>query len=329
MTIYHVMAMGICMGICFFLPEYKVYSFFLFLIPAFIFLASGLDGMARNLDFHRMNIPVKHLKKAFFLDLLIQTLAFLFVSFVTMLVPFKLFMEGSDIRLHPMLFVLSGTISYTLFAVALFLMGILNLRISARTWGKKEYFIGGGLVLLLSGAAYSLSLAGYNPVFFIAVTVFALMTARFYHFTLTAFEPVRWHKRKGHFLRVGLSSLCAVVFSFSCARLVQYEMNDLSTGPAPKFKTMFVFSDFIPKLSPQTVRTLIRYPFAAEMVLKHASPAVYKLPADLFIDKNDESLINAYLTHGKPTPENLMYIRSLQEGVKMPERRVANEYEFR
>lgn len=230
---------------CSLLPEYSHKFFFLYLVPLFVFLSGGVDGMLRNLDFHRMSIPVEELRNAFFLDLAFQSIVYFFTTFFFILLPFKVFFAGADLRLHPLVMLLTGTFSYTIFASVFCFFFVLNSRITLK-YDQNDYLY----LSVLGCIFFVIKMAGMNPVFYIMMIALSVMSARVFYLV-----QIRFYQKK-NFKVSGLIGLCAVFFSISCAWLFRYDINNPGFGPGQKYKGMFVFSDFMPKLSPHTVKSL-------------------------------------------------------------------------
>lgn len=289
-------------------PQFFSFYLLLYLFPVFVFCAGGVDGMYSNLDFHKMTVPLKQLRFIFLKDMALQFSAFFGITFICLWIPMLIFYPEENIKMHPMLLILTGTPSYTLFASALFVMFALNSRTARINLRQREELIPFLIVALVVGLGF------YFREVFIAMTILlCVLTARFYNFMQMKFHKVRPHDMKMHYSCLSLVVACTIMFSMSCAHMVRYEMNVKGYSVGSKYKTIYVFEDFLPTLEPETVIRLMKYPVAAEAVLKNASKDIYKMPVEMFIRSKDMKLVSLYLQNGKPSPDNIMYLKKQME----------------
>lgn len=207
-----------------------------------------------------------------------------------------------------MLLALTGTPSYTFFTSAIFIIFALNSRtIRVNVKRKAELLPFLGLAIITSALFYM------EQVFYALTFLFVVLTMRFYHFVQISFHLVKPQKRILHYVCLSLVGLSTLGYSLGCAYFVRYEMNVRGYSVGAKYKTMYLFADFLPVLQPETVRVLMKYPVAAETVFKNAHPDVYKMPVEMFIYSKDFKIISLYLKYGKPSDDNLFYLTRQME----------------
>lgn len=291
-----------------FAPQYLSFYLLMYLFPVFVFCAGGVDGIYSNLEFHKMTIPLKKLRGIFLKDMALQFGAFFFITFVCLWIPMLFFFKEENIKMHPMLLILTGTPSYSFFASAIFIMFALNSRTVRINLKQREELI--PFLFLVAIVA----LGFYFKEVFIALTILlSVLTARFYHFMQIRFHKVKQHDMKMHYSCLSLVVVCTIMFSVGCGRLVRHEMNVKGYSVGSKYKTIYVFEDFLPTLEPETVTRLMKYPVAAEVVFKNASKDVYKMPVEMFIRSKDMKIISLYLQNGTPSEDNILYLRKQME----------------
>lgn len=291
-----------------FAPQYLSFYLLFYLFPVFVFCAGGVDGIYSNLEFHKMTVPLKKLRMIFIQDMALQFIAFFCITFVCLWVPMLFFFKEENIKMHPMLLVLTGTPSYSFFASAIFIMFALNSRTVRINVKQREELIPFLLLVAVVGLGF------YFREVFIALTILlSVLTARFYHFMQIRFHRVKLHDMKMHYSCLSLVVATTIMFSVGCAHLVRYEMNVKGYSVGSKFKTIYVFEDFLPTLEPETVTRLMKYPVATEAVFKNASKEIYKMPVEMFIRSKDMKIVSIYLQNGKPSEDNILYLKKQME----------------
>lgn len=287
-----------------FAPQYLSFYLLLYLFPVFVFCAGGVDGIYSNLEFHKMTVPLKKLRWIFIQDMALQFCAFFVITFVCLWIPMLFFFKEENIKMHPMLLILTGTPSYSFFATTIFIMFALNSRTIRINVKQHEELLPFLTVVAITSVGFY-----FKEVFFALTFLLSVLTARFYHFMQLKFHKVKSHDLKMHYSCLSLVVACTIMFSVGCGHLVRYEMNVKGYSVGSKYKTIYVFEDFLPTLEPETVTRLMKYPVAAEAVFKNASKDVYKMPVEMFIRSKDMKIVSIYLQCGKPSEDNILYLK--------------------
>lgn len=334
--LFAVVTFVVCMGFVYF-PSKALLFLGAYLLPYFVFFGLSIGGMLNNLEFHKMSVPLKDLRKAYFLDLLIQTVVYIVLVFLSLAIPLYLF-HPKGMSAHPF-FALIGTPSFTLLIVFSFftvVFFIRSLRFKALTMTHQQTqqfdlkkhkstlvilivaFFAYALISETEGSNEKSFLDDFNYLF---VSFAMFVVPMFGHMALFARSNFHLFKKEKFELRVltsaGGMAFCFVFF-LMCGFLFRFEINSSYFSTTSKMKAISLYSDFSPVIEVETARELVSvHSYLAEDVFKHADPAVYDLPVEDFIKTKDLGAYLSYLKWGKPSEQNIVFLmHQLEENPK-------------
>lgn len=317
----------------YFFPEKLGFIMLAFGLPAFGFFGGIQNGLHANLDFHKMHVPLKKLRKIFIYDMLIQVTLYFVLFFLSFWVPILL-TQLKYWQLHPFILAV-GTPSFTVFISAIVFSFVYTIRSAkplkmAAASNKDDiakrrkltfiFMIPAILFVMFddggvdpTGAstgswAWLEFLFKFNFIFMAAGFFLCMLVGGIYSSTVFNFN-LKKSSIKNHFMTFGKAFAFAAVFCFICGGLSYFEFNSDLYGRTHKMKALIVFSDFVPELEVETVKQLLpRSDIYASNILKKAHPDFYQVPVEEVLKTNDLRLVAEYIYYGKPSRPNLIYL---------------------
>ena len=302
----------------------------LYIYPAFSYFTSNDDTLLTNIDFHKMNISFKELRRAILIDMTIQYLSFLVLMIVGLYIP--LAWVGEDKYLWEIVFgVLIGTPSYTILAftgLTLFMFSVKFSKLIKATnkqikqSNKKiplfqKFLIIPGMIVGFWLAPRINDFIGQFNDLTMTCAIFILICSFGQYF----FFRVKFHKEKsviqGKRFMTMTGTVLAMVFGFigSIGLLSRFEMNNKFFSADSRAKTMLFLSDFSPELEVDTAADLLHATVeTAPYVMKNVHAELFQIPLNQVYEKHDLYVWYHYLINGKPSEQNLVYMmRELKE----------------
>jgi hypothetical protein len=325
----------VCCGFKF-MPEKILLFYGAYFSPFLVFFGLNSEGMYANLDFHKMSVPLKDLRKAYFADLAIQLFAFFLMALFSLVLPLYLFIPDK-VFVHalskmglPLSLFLMVTVAFVSFLISFKSMKMkLNSHSSKVELSKKQkkafiFFLAPIIYFIMFDNVENPSSAGawleqFNILFIISTIFTSTIVASIFHFAIFKFHVIRAENNfKGHAFTYSSAFMGTVAFCLMCGLIFRFEVNGQYYPVSSKAKALLVFSDFLPVLEPDTAKEILNASsFFAEDVFRNADPEVYQMPVEDFLQEKSLAAYAQYLRWGKPSERNLVYIMNeLEENPK-------------
>lgn len=322
---------AVCLLVCMahvFLPKYVVYFYFLYFLTSFGFASGAGIGLGTNLEFHKMSVPLKDLRKAFYIDQLIVIFIHYITYALSFAIPVLIFAPSNKISLFLTFLSASPSIMILQFLmlviVPLFLRNI-NLKIdpvkNQVVLNKKQKKTVGILLALAvsavlipetdvnSSEGFFSFLEQFNLLFIVLLVSGSFVVGSLIHYSRLNFHLFRGENFKQYFFSFGTGTFVSVLFLFFCGFVFRYEVNSRSISDMSKVKGMLVFTDFLPELETETVKEIMAVTsMFSQEVFMNANPEVFQIPVTEVIKEKNLYSYAKYLSYGKPSEENLIYI---------------------
>ncbi len=283
--------------------------------------------MGRNLEFHKMSVPLKDLKKALYTDHLIMIVIH-FISFlISLMIPVSIFVPTTTIKqaIHllntsPSLLILGAL---TILIMPVFMRSI-NLKVDPV---KNQFILSKSqkrtlIISILSVAMGSTFLEEpgqggegiswldqFNILFLILLISSSFFVGSIIHYSRKNFNHIRANNFKQHFFSFGIGTFATFLICFLCGFIFRIEVNSPSISAIGKTKSMIVFVDFLPELETDTVIDLMSVTtMFSDELFKKAKPEIYQIPVNEIIKEKNLFAYSKYLQYGKPAESNLIYI---------------------
>lgn len=302
----------------------------LYIYPAYTYFTSNDDTLLTNIDFHKMNVPFKELRRAVFLDMMIHYLSFMLMMVVGLYIPMAWLGQGHELwdSINGIFF---GTPSYAILSITGFSLFMFTVKFSKLVKGmnkqikqsnqkiplmQKILIVPGVIVGVFFGPRIEHFIGQFNDLTITCAMFFTICTFGQYFFFRTKFHQEKSVINGKRFTIMSATVLGIVAAFFGFVGLLsRFEMNSKFYSAESRAKTMFFLSDFSPELEVDTAADLMAAMYdTTPYVMKHVHPEIYQIPINQIYDKRNLFVWYHYLASGKPSEQNLVYMmRELKE----------------
>lgn len=300
-----------------FFPKIREITFLVAMYPWFVFINDNENTLGNNLDFHRVNVPYKELRRALLLDVLIQVFFFVTVFALFGHLPWLGVVEESRI------FDVIGTpATMTLFLIT-FLFGVASPKLGIvkqrqavaahkikQSLAQRKGRTSLAFFLLLLGV-YLVKTQGLS---FLLVAYVGASSAFLSTLAEWYFENFHlWPKRR-EMIEVAFPMVFIAFFSslaLGLSSMAREEIADDKQNPIRRKITFEMFQDFGVVLDPHTAADLIEVSYVNEdyqEIFEHSVPEVFEVEVDQLIKSPDYRAYYNYLMTGKVASHNLQYL---------------------
>ena len=231
------------------------------------------------------------------------------------------FMKKEYWEYHPFFFIMS-TPSFFLITVILYI----SILFSSQIWSqvilkkmqvkshgkeaqKKAMMIVGFALFFVFFEPLIDSIPSVNHLFIFVTCIICFSVGTTYYQSLLLFHLINDSQKKRKFLAQFKIVAACVLFCMFCGTLTRFEMNSPSYSAASKTKTILLYSDFVPTLTPETVREMLELTtLFSDEIFRNADPEIYQLPVENFLRVKDLGAYKSYLKYGRPSEQNLIYL---------------------
>lgn len=321
-----------------------------FLYLAYHFFKKREDSFMENIEFHKISVPLKELKKIFYYDTALTLLGFVFIL-TTSFVICSLVNGYSLSGVKEVLKLFIGTPSYSILFGSFCMILVVwskyahNCRAANKEILKRAqdfykvkkaknnksivkrvlmFFV----MLLAAGVGAIIAIilvkkVESSPFMGIILSLGFVGIANIYNFYRLSFnlEPSMFRvKKSSKFLMYSLGAYASLVLV--CGMMFRMEVNSPDFSAQNRAQALSLFYLFSPTLESDTVADLLEVdPDGADYIWRNAHKGVWQEPLTHVYDGKNLYVWDQYLTYGKPSEANLFYM--LNELENRPE---ANEW---
>jgi|GEM_PF-5689024 len=301
--------------LAFVMPKLMMLGQSLYLYPLLVIFKNQTSTFSHNIDLHKVNIPYPELRKAYVLDALLQSVAFICIIFFSIYVP-SLFHGKEGYSLTE---VIDGTFSFNalMSLSAFFVMMFFNLSASYRAISQKEKLEERAdfhlLLIILLFCLYQITKRLLGPdsesslwfLFFMS-----LFMGSFFHLLHTQFGKKFIRNTSARYcgqIVAGLSISFSLFMFFSI--FANKEIHDSRLGLEERFVTFSFFSNQSDPLDAELVAAFINIsPRDSHKILFNAVSSIYTLPVEDIIKRKNFKAYLDYIKLKRPSIRNLKYI---------------------